>query len=71
MSIFQMLPPGRKTGTITARSSSGWWTVTDSLGRQVVASSAENWRVGDTVAIIGGQIVGRAGKSSIPKIYEV
>lgn len=71
MSLFTMLPPGRKTGTITGQSASGWWTVTDSMGRQVVAASAEQWRPGDSVAIIGGQIVGRAGRVAVPKTYEV
>lgn len=71
MSIFVSQAPGRKTGTITSQSSSGFWTVTDSMGRKVVASSAEQWRRGDSVAIIGNQIVGRAGKTANPKTYEV
>lgn len=71
MNIFTIDPPGRKTGTVTGPSSSGWWTVTDSLGRQVVAASAEQWRPGDEVAIVGGQIVGRAGRTITPTVYEV
>lgn len=71
MIFFTPQMPGRKTGTITSQSSSGWWTVTDSMGRQVVASSNEQWRPGDSVAIVSGQIVGRAGTAAAIKTYEV
>jgi len=71
MTFFPVQDIQRRTATVTASSAPGFWLVADSMGRPFRVASGEQWRPGDTVAVIGGQIVGRAGKKNNPKIYEV
>jgi len=71
MSFFPVQDIQRQTAVITGHASPGFWLVADSLGRPFTVASGEQWRRGDTVAVIGGQIVGRAGKKDNPKTYEV
>ncbi len=71
MSFFPVQNLQRKVATITGQSSPGFWLAADSMGRPSIVASGEQWARGDTVAIIGGQIIGRAGKISNPSTYEV
>jgi len=71
MNFFQEQNLHRKVVTITSRTSPGFWLVADSMGRSFIVASGEQWISGDTVAIVGGQIIGRAGKISNPSTYNV
>ena len=64
-------PQGRRTGQITGFHSPGFYLLRDLLGRAFLAASGEQWRVGDSVAVVSGQIVGRAGTAPAIKTYSV
>ena len=61
----------RFIGTVSKQSTPGFWLVKDKSGRIVVGASALQWRGGDSVVVVEGQIVGKAGKVANPKIFEV
>ena len=61
----------RITGTIRSAITPGWWMVIDKAGRKHRAASAEQWRRGDRVVILSGQIVGLAEPDKKPVVRRV
>ncbi len=61
----------RITGQIVSSIMPGWWIVEDDQGRKYRAASSGLYRSGDRVAVVGGQIVGKAGKAVDPAVYQV
>lgn len=73
MNLFEKIEVNKRfTGTISTLIRAGWWIVTDSQGKKYrAASESVDIKVGQRVAVVGGQIVGKAGKELTPKIYQV
>lgn len=61
----------RITGRIVLSILPGWWIVSDDQGRKYRAASSGMYRSGDRVAVVGGQIVGAAGKAADPAVHQV
>lgn len=73
MNLFEQLDVTKRfTGTVSTSIRAGWWVVTDSQGKKYrAASSSNDIKIGQRVAIVGGQIVGGAGKEVEPQVYQV
>lgn len=73
MSLFEPVQINKRfTGTVHSLIKGGWWIVLDSQQRKHrVASSSSDIKVGQKVAIIGGQIIGKAGKEATVSTYQV
>ena len=61
----------RITGAIERAVTPGWWIIRDDSGRKHKVASPDLWRRGERVAVVGGQIVGHAGKQKRQQIYTV
>lgn len=49
----------------------GWCLVQSISGRAVKVQTSEIWRKGDTVNVVDGVVIGRSGRWTIGKTYEV
>jgi hypothetical protein len=72
LSLFE-LPSNNKriTGKIIKNILPGWWVVEDPSGKRYRVASDQSWRGGTTVAVVGGQIVGKAGEVNPSLVFEV
>jgi hypothetical protein len=61
----------RTTGKVTAKAASGWWIVEDRSGHRYRAASSKNWRVGNSVVVINGQIVDKGATGPDPVVFNV
>jgi len=61
----------RVTGAIERAVTPGWWIIRDDSGRRHKVASQDLWRKGERVAVVGGQIVGHAGKGKGERICVV
>jgi hypothetical protein len=62
--------PKATAATIVAVDTGGY-RVQDDAGRITRAASVTVWPVGARVMVLAGQIIGRAGRAAVRKIYEV
>ena len=69
--LFDDEPSRRITGTIERAVTPGWWIIKDDSGRRHKVASPDLWRRGERVAVVGGQIVGHAGKRKGDRICVV
>lgn len=60
----------RITGKIIRQLVSGWYLIKDTQDH-LYRVAGRGFRVGETVAVIDGQIVGRAGVEAVPVEFQV
>jgi len=58
----------RTTGVILQAVTPGWWIIKDDSGHKHRVASQDLWRKGDRVAVVGGQVLGHAGKRGGDKV---